>query len=45
MTYRRRARRHRVDPSRENAPMARGKTRQDVPDDFEEHILDTDIKQ
>ena len=25
--------------------MARGKTRQDVPDDFEEHILDTDIKQ
>ena len=25
--------------------MARGSTRQDVPDDFEEHILDTDIKQ
>jgi len=25
--------------------MARGGTRQDVPDDFEEHILDTDIKQ
>jgi DNA gyrase subunit A len=25
--------------------MARGKTRQDLPDDFEEHILDTDIKQ
>ena len=25
--------------------MARGNTRQDVPDDFEEHILDTDIKQ
>ena len=25
--------------------MARGKTQQDVPDDFEEHILDTDIKQ
>ena len=25
--------------------MARGKTREDVPDDFEEHILDTDIKQ
>ena len=23
--------------------MARGKTRQDVPDDFEEHILDTDV--
>jgi DNA gyrase subunit A len=29
----------------ENAPMARGSTRQDLPDDFEEHILDTDIKQ
>ena len=25
--------------------MARGTTRQDLPDDFEEHILDTDIKQ
>src|SRR3954463_9873975 len=25
--------------------MARGSTRQDLPDDFEEHILDTDIKQ
>jgi DNA gyrase subunit A len=25
--------------------MARGSTRQDTPDDFEEHILDTDIKQ
>jgi DNA gyrase subunit A len=25
--------------------MARGGTRQDLPDDFEEHILDTDIKQ
>jgi DNA gyrase subunit A len=25
--------------------MARGKTKQDLPDDFEEHILDTDIKQ
>jgi len=25
--------------------MARGKTQQDLPDDFEEHILDTDIKQ
>src|SRR3954452_13863786 len=25
--------------------MARGKTKQDVPDDFEEHILDTDIRQ
>jgi DNA gyrase subunit A len=25
--------------------MARGKTRQDLPDDFEERILDTDIKQ
>jgi DNA gyrase subunit A len=25
--------------------MARGSTKQDVPDDFEEHILDTDIKQ
>jgi DNA gyrase subunit A len=24
--------------------MARGKTKQDLPDDFEEHILDTDIK-
>ena len=25
--------------------MARGSTKQDLPDDFEEHILDTDIKQ
>jgi DNA gyrase subunit A len=25
--------------------MARGSTKQDVPDDFEEHILDTDIRQ
>jgi DNA gyrase subunit A len=25
--------------------MARGKTKNDLPDDFEEHILDTDIKQ
>src|SRR5689334_22909959 len=25
--------------------MARGNTRQDLPDDFEEHILDTDIRQ
>ena len=25
--------------------MARGSTRQELPDDFEEHILDTDIKQ
>jgi DNA gyrase subunit A len=24
--------------------MARGKTQQELPDDFEEHILDTDIK-
>jgi DNA gyrase subunit A len=29
----------------ENARMARGSTKQDLPDDFEEHILDTDIKQ
>src|SRR4051794_38395902 len=26
-------------------PMARRTTKQDLPDDFEEHILDTDIKQ
>src|SRR5690242_4985402 len=41
----RRARRPGVPAARENALMARGSTRQDLPDDFEEHILDTDIKQ
>src|SRR3954447_9288410 len=29
----------------QNAPMARGSTKQDLPDDFEEHILDIDIRQ
>jgi DNA gyrase subunit A len=41
----RRAPRRDVGATGENAPMARGSTRQDLPDDFEEHILDTDIKQ
>jgi DNA gyrase subunit A len=41
----RRARWETVGASGKNAPMARGSTLQDVPDDFEEHILDTDIRQ
>jgi DNA gyrase subunit A len=41
----RRAPRPGVGGTGENARMARGSTRQDLPDDFEEHILDTDIKQ
>jgi DNA gyrase subunit A len=41
----RRAPRPTVGATGENARMARGSTRQDLPDDFEEHILDTDIKQ
>src|SRR4051812_23330965 len=34
-----------VPATGENAHMARGSTRQDLPDDFEERILDTDITQ
>jgi DNA gyrase subunit A len=41
----RRATRSPVGGTGENARMARGSTKQDVPDDFEEHILDTDIRQ